>query len=67
MFNHRKTNSKVINMKSNIHKKITFEDKFARKYFCKHARLNSIRQDKKEQHKKFRRLFKQNRDDNNDR
>ena len=33
-------------MKSNIHKKLTKEDKFARKYYCQHARLNSIRIDK---------------------
>ena len=45
-------------MKGNIHKKETYEDKFARHYYCKHARLNSIRWDKKEQHKKFRRDFK---------
>ena len=49
-------------MKGNIHKKATLEDKFARKYYCEHARLNSIRRDKKEQHKKFRKLFKQNSD-----
>ena len=41
-------------MKSNIHKKITFEDKFARKFYCSHARLNAIRQNKKEGHKKYR-------------
>lgn len=51
-------------MKSNIHKKETFEDKFARKFYCQHARLNSIRKDKKAQHKKFRKLFKQNGDEN---
>lgn len=45
-------------MKGNIHKKETYEDKFARHYYCEHARLNSIRWDKKEQHKKFRRDFK---------
>lgn len=45
-------------MARNTYKKETFEDKFARKYYCSHARLNSIRRDKKEQHKKFRRDFK---------
>lgn len=45
-------------MKGNIHKKETYEDKFARHYYCEHARLNSVRRDKKEQHKKFRRDFK---------
>ena len=45
-------------MKSNIHKKQTYEDKFARKYFCKNARLTSIRQDKKLGKKKLRRITK---------
>ena len=45
-------------MARNQYKKETFEDKFARHYYCKHARLNSIRRDKKEQHKSFRRNFK---------
>ena len=30
----------------NEKKKLTFEDKFARHFYCQHARLNSIRQDK---------------------
>ena len=47
-------------MNRNMYKKETFEDKFARKYYCEHARLNSVRRDKKEQHKKFRRDFKKN-------
>ena len=34
-------------MKNNYHKKVTREDKFARKYYCQRARLNSIRTDKK--------------------
>ena len=33
--------------KNNNHKKMYQEDKFARKYFCKHARLGSVRTDKK--------------------
>ena len=45
-------------MARNQYKKETFEDKFARNYYCTHARLNSIRRDKKEQHKSFRRNFK---------
>ena len=32
-------------MKNNYHKKVTREDKFARKYYCQRARLNSIRTD----------------------
>ena len=31
----------------NEKKKLTSEDKFARRFYCQHARLNSIRQDKK--------------------
>lgn len=49
-------------MRRNAYKKETFEDKFARRYYCEHARLNSIRSDKKEQHKKFRRDFKKSLD-----
>lgn len=45
-------------MKSNQHKKLTSEDKFARHYYCQHARLNQLRKDKKASHKKFRRLLK---------
>ena len=42
-------------MKGNIHKKITKEDKFSRKFYCNHARENQLRLDKKRQRKKFRR------------
>ena len=49
-------------MKRNAYKTDKFEDKFGRHYYCKHARLNSIRRDKKEQHKKFRRDFKKSLD-----
>lgn len=35
-------------MKSNIHKKVYPEDKFARKWYCTHARLNQLRSDKRE-------------------
>lgn len=45
-------------VKGNIHKKVTKEDKFARKYYCDKARLNSIREDKKRQKKKFRQYEK---------
>ena len=41
-------------MKSNSHKKRTFEDKFARHFYCDHARLNSIRSDKKQARKQER-------------
>lgn len=45
-------------MKNNLHKKITKEDKFARHFYCKHARLNSIREDKKRQKRKMRHYSK---------
>lgn len=38
----------------NEHKKTTYEDKFAREFYCRHARLNAIRRDKRMQHKSFR-------------
>lgn len=41
-------------MKSNAHKKRTFEDKFARHFYCDHARLNSLRSDKKQCRRKER-------------
>ena len=33
--------------KSNEHKKDYQEDKFARNFYCQHARLNQLREDKK--------------------
>lgn len=45
-------------MKNNIHKKYTYEDKFARKYYCDKSRLRQIRIEKKAQHKKFRKALK---------
>lgn len=42
-------------MKGNIHKRVTYEDKFARRYYCKHARLGTLRRDKKNQKRVFRR------------
>ena len=44
--------------KSNEHKKDYQEDKFARKYYCPHARLNQLRQDKKASKRKTRRKNK---------
>lgn len=40
--------------KNNIHKKETFEDKFARKFYCENARINQLRLDKKRQSKQNR-------------
>ena len=37
----------------NEKKKLTFEDKFARHFYRPHARLNSIRNDKKQATRKF--------------
>lgn len=34
-------------MKGNSHKKRTFIDRFARNYYCQHARLNYLRADKR--------------------
>lgn len=45
-------------MKGNLHKKQTYEDKFARRFYCKHARLGTLRRDKKLQRKKLRTLMK---------
>ncbi len=42
----------------NLFKKATWEDKFARKCYCQHARLNSIRSDKKRNKKAFRKFLK---------
>lgn len=45
-------------MKSNIHKKYTKEDKFARRFYCQHARLSQLRSEKKTQNKSFRKKVK---------
>ena len=45
-------------MKSNIHKKATHEDKFARKYYCQRAK-RFIKHQKKANNKQFRRMFKE--------
>lgn len=42
----------------NEYKKLTEEDKFARKYYCQRARLNSVRNDKRENKRKMRRYNK---------
>ena len=44
--------------KSNEHKKDFREDKFARAYYCQHARLNQLRADKKQGRRKTRRKNK---------
>lgn len=40
------------------HKKLTYEDKFARRYYCRHARLGQLRYEKKHQKKLMRRIYK---------
>lgn len=47
-------------MKSNIHKKDYPEDKFARNFYCDHARLNQLRADKKASKRKTRRKLNKN-------
>jgi hypothetical protein len=42
-------------MKGNTHKKDYPEDKFARNFYCDHARLNQLRADKKAGKRKTRR------------
>lgn len=44
--------------KNNNHKKDFREDKFARAYYCQHARLNQLREDKKQSERKTRRKNK---------
>ncbi len=45
-------------MKSNEHKKDYWIDKFARKYYCNHARLNQLRDDKRRAKRATRRKRK---------
>lgn len=45
-------------MKGNINKKLTREDKFARFYYCQHARLNLVRFQKRFNRRKARRILK---------
>jgi hypothetical protein len=42
-------------MANNSHKKEYKEDKFARHFYCDHARLNRLREDKKQGKRKHRR------------
>jgi len=44
-------------MKRSISKKETFEDKFARKYWCDNSRLRNLRYEKHANNKKFRKAF----------
>lgn len=44
--------------KGNEHKKDFQEDKFARHYYCQHARLNQLRADKRQSKKKTRKKNK---------
>ena len=41
-------------MKNNLYKRDYQEDKFARKYYCTHARLSQLRNDKKQSRRKTR-------------
>ena len=45
-------------MKNNDYRKEFGIDEFARKYYCKHARLNQLRSDKKQAKRKSRRNTK---------
>ena len=45
-------------MANNSHKKEYKEDKFARHFYCDHARLNQLREDKKRSKRKTRRKNK---------
>lgn len=56
-FNHKREVRTV--SARNEKKKLTFEDKFARHFYCPHARLNSIRNDKKQATRKMRRINKE--------
>ncbi len=48
-------------MKSNIHKRVTFEDKFIRKWWKRNRSYrNEVRGEKKRSKRKFRRLAKEN-------
>lgn len=45
-------------MANNIHKKDYQENKFGRHFYCQHARLNQVREDKKRAERKTRRKHK---------
>lgn len=53
-------------MKGNIHKRVTFEDKFARNFYCDKSRLRQLRFEKKMQKKAFRRWLKKEAADGTD-
>lgn len=43
-------------MKGNSYRKLFGIDRFARRYYCDHARLNQLRSDKKQAKRKARRI-----------
>ena len=45
-------------MANNIHKKLTDEDKFARRWYCQRAGLNQIRVDKRRQRRQYRQFLR---------
>lgn len=45
-------------MKSNWYRRLFQMDKFARRYYCDHARLNQLRSDKRQAKRKVRRTNK---------
>lgn len=45
-------------MKNNGYRKLFSIDRFARKYYCQHARLNQLRSDKKQAKRAVRRKMK---------
>ena len=46
-------------MKGNIHKKLYREDKFCRRYCCKHHRKNILHADKHAEKKAWRKFLKE--------
>ena len=47
-------------MKSNIHKKMTFEDRFIRKWWKRnHSYWNEVKSEKRQSRRKFRRMTKE--------
>ena len=58
-FRYSKTKGGVEDMSARSEKKkLTFEDKFARRFYCQHARLNFVRNDKKQATSKMRKINK---------
>lgn len=58
MYNDYRLKKGVTKMANNNYRKVWFLDKFARKYYCKHARLGQLRYDKKMTTKKNREISK---------